>query len=72
MSKKLTATEIAEKLDVTPRRVHQLHAEKGLPLEREWEGGRPRLVCGREPLEAWMDLHWRGNSRRWYGKELPT
>jgi hypothetical protein len=64
---KLTAKAVAKELDVTPRRVRQLKDEQGLPMEPEWEDGRPRLVIGREPLDEWIERRWRGNSRRWRG-----
>lgn len=67
MSDTLTARAVAAILDVTPRRVRQLKDEQGLPMTTEWDGCRPHLVIGREPLDEWIEDRWTHNSRRWRG-----
>ncbi|MEO2003443.1 MAG: helix-turn-helix domain-containing protein, partial [Candidatus Poribacteria bacterium] len=69
---KLTLRDVARELDISPSRVRQLVTDKGLPAEREWTEGGPRLFVGREELRAWKAQRWDLNTRRWYGKECSS
>jgi len=48
-------------------------AQEGrIPLRSEWTDQGPRLVITRAALDIWKREEWEQDTRRWWGRELPT